>query len=99
MRRLSDVSRRREDRAVDPTDVAGRRRVVHGVRRSVADRSRRTRALFVINIDHHLGNKMYGAVNWFDESAAACGEMVFDVIEALGVRWTPEIAAHLYLAI
>ena len=21
---------------------------------------------FVINIDHHLGNTMYGAVNWFD---------------------------------
>ena len=42
---------------------------------------------------------MYGAVNWFDESAAACGEMVADVIDALGVPWTPEIAAHLYLAI
>ena len=24
---------------------------------------------FVINIDHHLGNAMYGAVNWFDASA------------------------------
>ena len=56
-------------------------------------------AYFVINIDHHLGNQMYGQVNWFDESAAACGEMVAEVIDALGVRWTPEIAAHLYLAI
>jgi phosphoesterase RecJ-like protein len=54
---------------------------------------------FVINIDHHLGNTMYGAVNWFDESAAACGEMVADLIDALGVAWTPAIAAHLYLAI
>ena len=54
---------------------------------------------FVINIDHHLGNRMYGAVNWFDESAAACGEMVADVIDALGVAWTVEIASHLYLAI
>jgi phosphoesterase RecJ-like protein len=54
---------------------------------------------FVINIDHHLGNEMYGAVNWFDESAAACGEMVADVIDELGVAWTPEIGAHLYLAI
>ena len=42
---------------------------------------------------------MYGAVNWFDESAAACGEMVFDVIRALGVPLTPEIATHIYLAI
>jgi phosphoesterase RecJ-like protein len=54
---------------------------------------------FLINIDHHPGNTMYGAVNWFDGTAAACGEMVADVIDALGVTWTPEIAAHLYLAI
>jgi phosphoesterase RecJ-like protein len=53
----------------------------------------------LINIDHHPGNTMYGAVNWFDGSAAACGEMVAEVIDALGVEWTPEIAAHLYLAI
>ena len=54
---------------------------------------------FVINIDHHPGNKLYGALNWFDESAAACGEMVFAVIEALGVRITPEIATHIYITI
>jgi bifunctional oligoribonuclease and PAP phosphatase NrnA len=54
---------------------------------------------FVINIDHHPGNTLYGAVNWFDESAAACGEMVFDVIQALNVRLTPEIATHIYVAI
>lgn len=55
--------------------------------------------LFVINIDHHPGNAMYGAINWFDESTAACGEMVFDVIEALGVTLTPDIATHIYIAI
>ena len=54
---------------------------------------------YIINIDHHGGNRMYGALNWFDESAAACGEMVFDVIQALGVELTPEIATHIYLAI
>ena len=54
---------------------------------------------FVINIDHHPGNKSYGAINWFDPGAAACGEMVFDVIEALGVPLTPEIATHIYIAI
>lgn len=54
---------------------------------------------FVVNIDHHLGNTGYGAVNWFDESAAACGELVADLIDALGVSWTPEIAAHLYAAV
>ena len=54
---------------------------------------------YLINIDHHAGNKLYGAVNWHDESAAACGEMVFDVIRELGVPLTPEIATHIYLAI
>ena len=54
---------------------------------------------FIINIDHHVGNRMYGAINWYDLSAAACGEMVFDVILALGVPLTTEIATHIYLAI
>jgi phosphoesterase RecJ-like protein len=53
----------------------------------------------VLNIDHHAGNRMYGAVNWHDESAAACGEMVFDLIRALGVPLSPVIATHIYLAI
>jgi phosphoesterase RecJ-like protein len=56
-------------------------------------------AYFIVNVDHHLGNGMYGAVNWFDVSAAACGEMVADIIDALGVRWTSDIAAQLFLAI
>jgi phosphoesterase RecJ-like protein len=54
---------------------------------------------FVINIDHHPGNTAYGAMNWFDLSAAACGEMVFDLVEALGVPLTFEIATHVYVAI
>jgi phosphoesterase RecJ-like protein len=54
---------------------------------------------FIINIDHHPGNAMFGAINWFDRGAAACGEMVFEVIQALGVRLTPEIAVHIYVAI
>ncbi len=54
---------------------------------------------FVINIDHHLGNEMYGSVNWFDGTAVSCTEMVADVIDALGIAWTQEIAQHLYLGI
>jgi len=54
---------------------------------------------FVINIDHHPGNSMYGALNWFDVSASACGEMVFDLIEALGAPLTLEIATHVYVAV
>ena len=54
---------------------------------------------FVINIDHHPGNSGYGQLNWFDPSAAACAEMVYDVVGALGVPLTREIATHVYLAI
>ena len=53
----------------------------------------------VMNIDHHPGNTVYGAVNWIDESAAACGEMVFTLIEALGAPLTRDIATHVYLAV
>jgi phosphoesterase RecJ-like protein len=54
---------------------------------------------FVVNIDHHMGNTLYGALNWFDVSASACGEMVFDVIRAMGVPLTLEIATHVYVTI
>jgi len=54
---------------------------------------------YVINIDHHPGNTMFGALNWFDLSAAACGEMVFDLVGELGVELTREIATHVYIAI
>ena len=54
---------------------------------------------FIINIDHHVDNTMFGAINWFDVSAAACGEMVFDLVRELGVPLTYEIALHVYLAI
>jgi phosphoesterase RecJ-like protein len=54
---------------------------------------------FTVNIDHHQGNTGFGDLNWIDQAAAACGEMVFDLIEALGVPLTIEIATHVYLAI
>ena len=54
---------------------------------------------FVINIDHHPGNTGYGQINWFDPAAAACGEMVFDLVVGLGVPLTTEIATHVYVAI
>jgi len=54
---------------------------------------------FVINIDHHPGNTRYGQINWFDAGAAACGEMVFDLVRALDAPLSLEVATHVYLAI
>jgi len=53
----------------------------------------------LVNIDHHPGNTTYGAINWFDETASACGEMVLELIDALGVPLTTPIATNIYLAI
>jgi phosphoesterase RecJ-like protein len=53
----------------------------------------------VVNIDHHPGNKDYGAINWVDETAAACGELVFTLIEAIGAPLTRDVATHIYLAV
>jgi len=55
--------------------------------------------LFLVNIDHHPGNTLFGVVNWFDGTAAACGEMVFDLVRALDVPLSAEMATHLYVAI
>lgn len=53
----------------------------------------------VLNIDHHPDNKRYGDVNWIEPEAAATGEMVYDLIQALGLKVTPEIATNLFTAI
>jgi bifunctional oligoribonuclease and PAP phosphatase NrnA len=54
---------------------------------------------FIINIDHHPGNALFGAINWFDGGAAACGEMVFDLVARLGVTLSRDIALPIYIAI
>lgn len=53
----------------------------------------------VINIDHHPDNRRYGDVNWIEPRAAATGEMVYRLLEALGARITPGIATNLFTAI
>ncbi len=53
----------------------------------------------VLNIDHHPDNRRYGTVNWIDVSAAATGEMVFDLIKALGLKVTRDIALNLFTAV
>ncbi len=56
-------------------------------------------AVHVINVDHHPGNSGFGAVQWFDGSAAACAELVFEVVVALGAPITADMATQLFVAI
>ncbi len=53
----------------------------------------------VLNIDHHPDNRRYGTINWIDSSAAATGEMIYDLITALGWPIGPDVALGLYTAI
>jgi bifunctional oligoribonuclease and PAP phosphatase NrnA len=53
----------------------------------------------VLNIDHHPDNRRYGSIDWIDPSAAATGEMIFDLLTALGLPLTPAIALNLFTAV
>lgn len=52
-----------------------------------------------INIDHHYSNSPYADLNWIDPAASAVGEMVYELVEPLGISLTPKIAEYLYAAI
>ncbi|WP_420595259.1 DHH family phosphoesterase [Deinococcus sp.] len=51
----------------------------------------------VVNIDHHGTNRREAAVSLVDPSQAAAAMMVKDVVDALGVPWSSEIATPLLL--
>ncbi len=52
----------------------------------------------IINIDHHPDNTRFGGIN-FVESRSATAELVFEVIQSLGIKIDERIAAVLYVAI
>lgn len=53
----------------------------------------------ILNIDHHPDNRRYGDVNWVDPQAAATGELVYELLVALGGTITPAMATNLFTAI
>ncbi len=53
---------------------------------------------YSINIDHHPGEHGQTDLEWVDASAAAVGELVYDLAKELG-QLTPEICENLYVAI
>ncbi len=54
---------------------------------------------FKINMDHHFSNDYYADINWVDPDASAVAEMAFKIGKKLNVRFTPQIANHLYCGI
>jgi phosphoesterase RecJ-like protein len=53
----------------------------------------------VVNIDHHLDNKGYGAINYIDPKSCAVGELIYLILECGGYEITPIIAEKLYAAL
>lgn len=53
----------------------------------------------LVNIDHHLGNQHYGAVNWVDPTAPAVGEMIFRLAQGLHIDLDADTANALYLTL
>lgn len=54
---------------------------------------------FIINIDHHVSNEKFGAINWVDPNASSAGEMVYRLFKEMSVPITKEAALSLYIAI
>lgn len=53
----------------------------------------------VLNIDHHLGNSRFGALNYVLETEASTGTCVMHLLRALNVKITPAIATALLTTI
>jgi phosphoesterase RecJ-like protein len=56
-------------------------------------------APFVVNVDHHHDNTRFGDVDLVVADASSTGEILADLVEALGVTLTAELAEALYTAI
>jgi bifunctional oligoribonuclease and PAP phosphatase NrnA len=53
----------------------------------------------IVNIDHHHDNTRFGTVDYVDPTASCTAEMVWDLMQGLGVKATPEIADALYVGL
>ena len=56
-------------------------------------------AKVTINIDHHLGNTMYGDLNIVDPTAAAVGEQLYRIMKELCWEIDRDVATCIYTAI
>ena len=81
-----------EERAVLAVDCANERRLG-------PDPALLERAAFVVDVDHHHDNSRFGAVNLVVADASSAAEIVADLLVALGVALTPEIAEPLYVGL
>lgn len=53
----------------------------------------------LINIDHHISNKLFGNINIVDANASSTGELIYEILKINGFNITKDIAACLYTSI
>jgi phosphoesterase RecJ-like protein len=53
----------------------------------------------LVNIDHHISNTGFGTINIVDTGASATGEILYRIIDSLGIKISPSVATNLYAAI
>lgn len=52
-----------------------------------------------INIDHHISNEKYGDINYVNDKASSVSEMVYEILEEMGVEIDEMIAENIYCGI
>lgn len=57
------------------------------------------RNINIINIDHHVGAGSFAGFNYVDPGAAATGEIVMDLLDAMGAGLSADVALCLYVAL
>ena len=80
------------ERVLLAVDCANRRRIAE-------DDAFVDSALRVVNVDHHHDNSRFGNVNLVVDEASSTAEIVRDILRALDVPLTPEIAEALYVGL
>ena len=55
--------------------------------------------MHILNIDHHHDNTRFGTVNLVDSDASCTAEIVWDLMQSLGVKPTISIAEALYVGL
>ncbi len=53
----------------------------------------------VVNVDHHHDNSRFGGINLVVADASSTGEIVRDLLRALDVELTPDMAEAIYIAL
>jgi phosphoesterase RecJ-like protein len=53
----------------------------------------------VVNIDHHVSNEGFGAINLIEATASATGQVVHRLLTTLGAPITADVATNLYAAL